>query len=83
MGSGRVKRKKKRDSIRKIDTHETDYTGSTYSLVGYTEATVVLYQIATVALQRETGREAPFMREDYSKWKTGVQSDTHNPEAYV
>lgn len=58
MGSGRVKRKKKRDSIRKIDTRKTDYTGSTYSLVGYTEATVVLYQIASVALQRDRKRDS-------------------------
>lgn len=68
MGTGRVKRKKKRDSIRNIDIHKTDSTQEVPTVLS--EATVVLYQIATVALQRETGRDTPFMREDYSKWKT-------------
>lgn len=37
MGSGRVKRKKKRDSIRKIDTHKTDSTQEVPTVLSATQ----------------------------------------------
>lgn len=37
MGSGRVKRKKKRDSIRNIDIHKTDSTQEEATVVSATQ----------------------------------------------
>lgn len=59
MGSGRVKRKRERDSIRNIDIDNTD---STQEVATVLSATVVFYQQAAVALQTDRKRFCVYER---------------------